>query len=467
MTDQPDLKKARRRKATLSDPAKVDKLPPHSVEAEQGVLGCIMLSTDCLDTCIEKLESSEAFYSLANRQIYETMLALHEERIPIDLIILQQELKDLCLLEGIGGLAYLAELPNATPSAANLEYYLDIVAEKFTLRNAINTCTEVVTRAYEHQGDVETLVGELTRDMLAISQSYKKQSTFYSAKQLVRKTVGWAERALENQGRLTGISTGFADLDLMIDGLQGGNLIVIAARPSLGKSSLCMNIADHVAVNLRHPVVVFSLEMSAESLMNRAVCSRARVNMKRVSRGQMLERDFAKFTSASSQLNSAPLYIDDASGTNILKLQAKARSYHQQYGVKLFIIDYLQLMSAKAESRQCEITAISGGVKAIAKDLNVPVIILSQLNRETEKDKNRKPRMSDLRESGSIEQDADVIGLLYKPKVDDEESQENSEAPVTINLLIAKQRNGPVGEIPLAFFKTFTRFETATTEQTP
>src|SRR6266487_3828616 len=266
---------------------------------------------------------------------------------------------------------------------------------------------------------------------------------------------------------LTGIGTGFVDLDKLTTGLHGGEMIVIAARPSVGKTSLAMNIAEYVAIDERLPVGIFSLEMTAESLILRMLCSRSRVNLRNVREGFLAERDFPKLTGAATKLSSAPLFIDDSSGLSILQLRAKARRMYQQYGIKLFIVDYLQLIhstSRRAENRQQEIADISSGIKALAKELEVPVMVLSQLNREIEREKGRPPRLSDLRESGAIEQDADLVGLLYKPKSDSDDEEAGSgaeEEAVAVNLLIAKQRNGPTGDVSLTFLKPYTRFESA------
>jgi replicative DNA helicase len=266
---------------------------------------------------------------------------------------------------------------------------------------------------------------------------------------------------------LTGVGTGFMDLDKMTSGLHAGEMIVIAARPSMGKTSLAMNIAEHVAIDERLPVGVFSLEMTAESLVLRMLCSRSRVNLRSVRDGFLAERDFPKLTGAAGKLAGAPLFIDDTAALSILQLRAKARRMAQQYGIKLFVVDYLQLLHStarRAENRQQEIADISNGIKALAKELNLPVIVLSQLNRELEREKNRKPRLSDLRESGAIEQDADVVGLLYKPSSDEDEGADgggNEQEAVPVNLLIAKQRNGPTGDVALTFLKSYTRFEGA------
>ena len=462
-----DFKKARRRKATLADPSRVDRLPPHSVEAEQGVLGCVLLSPhDCLGHCVEKFTNGpEVFYDLRHRAIYEVLIEMYDRKDAIDLITVQQTLKDRHQLEGVGGLAYIASLPDAVPSAANLDYYLEIVREKFVLRQMISTCTEVVSRAYEHQGEVEALLDEVERDILKISGDRVSTSS-PTMKELVHRAIHHIEMYHQRQGQLGGIATGFIDLDKMSDGLHEGEMIVIAARPSMGKTSLVMNIAEHVAVQLRLPVGVFSLEMTSESLVMRMMSSLARVNARAIRDGFLAERDFAKLTTAAGQLAKAPLFIDDSSGLSILQLRAKARRLHQQHGIKVFIIDYLQLLHStarRAENRQQEIADISNGIKALAKELKVPVIVLSQLNRELEKDKNRKPRMSDLRESGSIEQDADLVALLYKPNVADEEDggPTPDQEAVPVNLLIAKQRNGPTGDVCLTFLKSCTRFESA------
>jgi replicative DNA helicase len=461
-----DLQRTRRHKVA-ADVAKVDRLPPHSPEAEVGVLGCVLLSpNDCMGQCIEKFkEGAEVFYDLRHQTIFTTLAQMYDSREAVDVITLQQRLKDKQLLEQVGGIAYLAGLPDAVPSAANLSYYLDIVREKYLLRRMIQVCTEVVGRVYEFEGEVDALLDEVERDVLRISES-RVQTHTVTIKELVKKAINTIEDYHQRQGMLTGLATGFADLDKMTSGLHAGEMIVIAARPSMGKTSLAMNIAEHVAIDQKLSVGVFSLEMTSESLVLRMLCSRSRVNMRNVREGFLAERDFPKLTGAAGKLAGAPLFIDDSSGLSILQLRAKARRLHQQFGIKLFVIDYLQLLHStarRAENRQQEIADISNGIKSLAKELSVPVIVLSQLNRELEREKNRKPRLSDLRESGAIEQDADVVALLYKPSSDDEESAgagPEAEA-VPVNLLIAKQRNGPTGDIHLTFLRPYTRFDSA------
>jgi len=415
--------------------------------------------------CIEKFKSgSEVFYDLRHQTIFNTLAVMYDTREAIDLITLQQRLKNSQLLDEVGGIAYLASLPDMVPSSANLSYYLEIVHEKFLLRKMIHTCTDVVARVYDYEGQVDALMDEVERDILRISES-RVQNHTNTIKDLVKKAINTIEDFHQRQGLLTGVGTGFTDLDKMTSGFHPGEMIVIAARPSMGKTSLAMNIAEHVAIDLRIPVGVFSLEMTSESLVLRMLCSRSRVNLRNVRDGFLAERDFPKLTGAAGKLANSPLFIDDSSGLSILQMRAKARRMFQQYGIKLFVIDYLQLLHStarRAENRQQEIADISSGIKALAKELSVPIIVLSQLNRELEREKNRKPRLSDLRESGAIEQDADVVGLLYKPSSDDDESGGASEQDaVPVNLLLAKQRNGPTGDVCLTFLKSYTRFESA------
>jgi replicative DNA helicase len=463
----PDPKRSHRPKPASTAP-NVDRLPPHSPEAEQGVLGCVLLSpNDCMGQCIEKLRvGEEVFYDLRHQTIFKALSDMYDSREAIDVITLQQRLKDSQLLEQVGGIAYLSVLPDTVPSAANLTYYLDIVREKYLLRKMIHVCTDVVGRVYDYEGEVDALMDEVERDILRISEA-RVQAHTNNIKDLVKKAISTIEDFHQRQGMLTGIPTGFNDLDKMTSGMHGGEMIVVAARPSMGKTSLAMNIAEHVALEAKLPVGVFSLEMTSESLVLRMLCSRSRVNLRNVREGFLAERDFPKLTGAAGKLAGSPLFIDDSSGLSILQLRAKARRMHQQFNIKLFVIDYLQLLHStarRAENRQQEIADISSGIKALAKELNVPIIVLSQLNRELEREKNRKPRMSDLRESGAIEQDADLVGLLYKPNAEEDDAaggNSAAEEAVPVNLLIAKQRNGPTGDVHLTFLRSYTRFESA------
>jgi len=463
-----DFKKSRRKTSNTADAPKVDRLPPHSIEAEQGVLGCVLLSpNDCMGECIEKLKPGHlVFYDLRHQCLFQTLMEMYDEKQAIDLITLQQRLKNKQNMEGVGGLAYLCTLPDAVPSAANLQYYLDIVLEKYLLRKMVQTCTGIVGRVFDYEGEVDALLDEVERDILQISED-RVSGVSATIKELVNRAITKIEEYHANQGMLTGISTGFMDFDKMTTGLHPGEMIVVAARPSMGKTSLAMNIAEHVALELKVPVGVFSLEMTADQLILRMLCSRSRVNLRNVRDGFLAERDFPKLTGAAGKLAGAPLFIDDSSGLSILQLRAKARRMWQQSGIKLFVIDYLQLLhstSRRAENRQQEIAEISGGLKSLAKELGVPVIVLSQLNRELEKrGPGERPRLSDLRESGAIEQDADLVGLLYretKNKEGDEEVDMEQDA-IPVKLYIAKQRNGPTGDVDLTFLKSYTRFESA------
>jgi replicative DNA helicase len=469
-----DLQNTRRIKPGPTAKLQLDRLPPHSSEAEQGVLGCALLSpNDCLGECIEKLKDGgpEFFYDLRHQTIYELLAAMYDQRQGIDIITLQQKLKDKGLLEQIGGISYLSQLQDAVPSAANLSYYLEIIREKFLLRKMIAVCTEATSKVYEFEGEVDALLDEVERDVLKIAES-RIQGGVLPTKDLVSKAIGTIENFFSRKGTLTGLATGFTDLDRMTDGLHGGEMIVIAARPSMGKTSLAMNVVEHAVLEQKLPVGVFSLEMSAEALVLRMMCSVARVNLRSIREGFMNESDFPKLTSAAGKLANAKLLIDDTAALSILQLRARARRMWQQHGIKLFVVDYLQLLHSTGrraqENRQQEISDISSGLKALAKELKVPVLVLSQLNRELEKrERGAEPKLSDLRESGAIEQDADLVGLLYKPgkaENDDESSSSSDERDaVPVNLLIAKQRNGPTGDISLTFLRHYTRFENAAT----
>lgn len=476
-----DLKRARRRKVSVTEAFSADRLPPHSDEAERGVLGCVLLSPNpCMGESMELLKgNADVFYDLRHQTLYRTLIQMFDQQQAIDVITLQQRLKDTQpvdekgrpkegnLLEMVGGLGYIASLPDAVPSTANLSYYATIVCEKYLLRRLIRTCTQVIGRLYDHEGEVDVLMDDVESEILHISEE-RVEGGAVQMKELVHDAISKIEKLHTDQGMLSGLPTGFNDLDRLTSGLHPGEMIVVAARPSVGKTSLAMNIAEHVAVDLRVPVGVFSLEMTAESLVMRLLCSRARVNLRSVREGFLAERDFPKLTGAAGKLAGAPLFIDDTSGLSILQLRAKARRLAQQHGIKLFVVDYLQLLhstSRRADNRQQEISDISGGVKALAKELHVPVLVLSQLNRDVEKrGAGESPRLSDLRESGAIEQDADLVGLLYrdtKGKEDEDAGRDADEEALPIKLYIAKQRNGPTGDVNLTFLKQFTRFESA------
>jgi replicative DNA helicase len=435
---------------------------PHSVEAEQGVLGSMLLSPrEIIAECVERI-SGEHFYIPAHQTIYEILVELWNSGAGIDLITFTQTLRDRNLLDTVGGAAFVTSLYTFVPTAANVMYYLEIVREKFILRQIISACTEGVRRAYEEQDEVNGLLDDVEQKIFAVGEDRFKGESI-SMKEHVVNAVASIEQLWERRGGITGLPTGFAELDRMTNGLHPAEMIVIAARPSMGKTALAMNIAEHVAISARKPVAVFSLEMSSQQLVQRLLCSRARVNLQKVREGFLAERDFPSLTAAASKLADAQIYIDDTPGLSILELRAKARRMKAQKEIELIVIDYLQLLKSTTrraqDNRQLEISEISSGIKALAKELSLPIIVLAQLNRKSEERAGGKPRLSDLRESGSIEQDADLVGLLVRPEVYEDDEDARAEKSGEAELIIAKQRNGPVGEVPLTFLKEFTRFE--------
>ena len=438
-----------------------DRLPAHSTEAEQGILGCCLLDpAQSIGILLEKKFDGDDFYDLRHRSIYEVLVAMWDDKKPIDLITVQQTLKDCHQLEGVGGVAYLASLQDATPSSSNLSYYADILREKSVIRRVLRACAETTRRAYEEIEDFPAFLDSMEKEILQAGESFINKADVKPIKDLVVEALTDIENLHASQGALTGIGTGFVDFDKMTRGLQGGQMVVIAARPSCGKTSLAMNIADSVAIDQNLPVGVFSLEMTDSALVKRMICSRARVNLRNVNDGFLSERDFPPLTNAAGKISKSKLFIDDTSGLSILELRARARRMWQQNSIKLLVIDYLQLMNGggKYGNRQEEVSAISAGIKSLAKELDIPIVVLSQMSRDIEKDKDRKPRLSDLRESGAIEQDADIVAFLYKPTSEEDEQETDS---IPVNLLIAKQREGATGDVHLVFLKNFTRFESA------
>ena len=441
----------------------VHRTPPHSVEAEQGVLGSMLISPrETIAECVEKI-NEEYFYVPAHRTIYDVLVDLWNTRQGIDLITFTQVLRDRNLLDSVGGAAFVTNLFTFVPTAANVQYYLEIVRDKYILRQIISAATESVRRAYEEQEEVDSLLDEVEQKIFDVGEDRFK-GQMLSMKDHAMQAIETIEKLYERKGSITGISTGFVEFDRMTSGLHPSEMVVIAARPSMGKTALAMNIAEYVAINEKLAVGVFSLEMSSQQLVQRMLCSRARVNLQRVRDGFLGERDFPSLTAAASKLAEAKMFIDDSASLSILELRAKARRLKAQQDVSLIIVDYLQLLRSTTrraqDNRQLEISEISAGLKALAKDLKIPVIVVAQLNRQPEQRTGGKPRLSDLRESGSIEQDADLVGLLVRPELYEEDEEARVEKAGEAELIIAKQRNGPVGEIPLTFLKEYTRFET-------
>ena len=441
----------------------IHRTPPHSVEAEQGVLGSMLISPrETIAECVEKV-NEDYFYVPAHQTIYTVLVELWNAGQAIDLITFTQVLRDRNLLESVGGAAFVTSLFTFVPTAANVQYYLEIVRDKYILREIIVAATESVRRAYEEQDEVNNLLDEVEQRIFAVGEDRFK-GQMLTMKDQVMEAIESIEKLYERKGGITGISTGFVEFDRMTSGMHGAEMIVIAARPSMGKTALVMNIAEHVAVQEKLPVGVFSLEMSSQQLVQRLLCSRARVNLQKVRDGFLAERDFPSLTAAASKLAEARIFIDDSAGLSILELRAKARRLRAQHDVQLLIVDYLQLLRSTSrraqDNRQLEISEISAGIKGLAKELKIPIIVVAQLNRQPEARSGGKPRLSDLRESGSIEQDADLVGLLVRPEIYEEDEEARAEKAGEAELIIAKQRNGPVGEIPLTFLKEFTRFET-------
>ncbi len=439
---------------------------PQSPDAEKGILGSILLAPGkVLDECIQQQVGDKYFHHPAHGRIYNVLVEMRESNKPIDLISLTQFLEDRHVLDEVGGAAAVTELFTFVPTASNAAYYLEILREKFLLRQIITTCTEYGARAYDEQGDVQILLDEAEARMLAIGDDRFKAKV-PEMKELAMEALDAIEKMFQNRGALTGLPSGFANFDQMTNGLHAGEMIVIAARPSMGKTAFAMNIAEHVSVEANKAVAVYSLEMSTQQLMQRLLCSMARVDLKKIRDGFIGKHDMGNLISATQKLADCKMFIDDTPGLSILELRARARRLKDRYDVQLIVIDYLQLLKSPSkrgqENRQVEVAEISSGIKALAKELKVPIIVLAQLNRNPESrtgDSKGKPRLSDLRESGSIEQDADLVGLLWREEyyADDEEEKKESEGRA--ELVIAKQRNGPVGGVPLTFLKSITRFE--------
>ena len=433
------------------------KLPPQHIEAEQSVLGGILIENEAINRVMEFLDAGD-FYRDAHRKIFDALINLSERDEPADLITLTNELRKIDQLDSIGGASYLASLIDSVPTAANIEYYARIVKEKAILRKLIQTSTEIITQSYEDRGDVEGFLDEAERAIFEISEKRVRPS-FYPIREIVKQSFTTIERLFKKKEAVTGVPSGFKELDRMTAGFQPSDLIIIAGRPSMGKTAFCLDVAEYAAIENKIPVAIFSLEMSKEQLVIRMLCSQANVEGTRLRTGYLTESDWPKLTIAAGNLSEAPIYIDDTAALSALELRAKARRLKSEYGLGMVIVDYLQLMKGRArvESRQQEISEISRSLKALAKELNIPVIAVSQLSRKTEERTGNRPQLSDLRESGAIEQDADLILFIYRDEVYNraEDNPNRGKAEV----IIGKQRNGPIGKIDLAFLDKFTTFK--------
>jgi len=436
------------------------RVPPFNLEAEMSVLGAMLLERELIPRAMEKVNAS-CFYKQAHSIVFTAIVKLYDSDQPVDIVTLTEALRGCGELEPAGGAAYLTTLINYLPTAAHLDSYLNIVAEKAMLRNLITATTKIVNQCYQETADAAVLLDEVEKQVFSLIQR-RSPSEPVPMGDLVRQAMETIENLQKAQGLITGISTGYKDLDELTCGLQASDLVVLAGRPSMGKTALALNIAEHASVNQSQAVGIFSLEMSRGQLVLRLLCSHARVDAQNMRRGFLKDKDWRKLANSASRLSEAPVYIDDSPSLTPLEVRARARSMKAKFNVKLLIVDYLQLIQTSGgrwESRQQEVSDISRSMKSLARELQIPILVLSQLNREAESRPDRRPRLSDLRESGAIEQDADVVMLIMRPAAypDHEEKDSNK---VYIN--IAKQRNGPTGERILTFLERFTRFENYT-----
>lgn len=453
------LEPVRNEKRSAGGPGKqltnLDRLPPQNIEAEQAVLGAVLLDNQVLATVIEHIGPND-FYKEAHKKIFVAMLDLYEKNDPIDLITLTEQLSRKEVLEEVGGASYLSTIVSLVPTSANARYHSKIIKEKSVSRHLITTATEIVTMSYDAEQDVHELLDRAETKIFAISEKAVGQ-TYVHIKEVVRDTIELVDKLFDKKERITGLPTGFMDLDEATTGFHPGDLIVVGARPGMGKTAFCLNIITHAAIEEKRPIAVFSLEMTKEQIVLRMLCSEAEVDSKAVRSGYHSKEDYRKLVNAAGRLSEAPIYIDDTFNS-VLDIRAKARRLKAEHGLGLIVIDYLQLMSGVGSNvaREQVISEISRSLKALAKDLSVPIIVISQLNRSCEmRGENKRPIIADLRESGAIEQDADIIMFLYRG--DYYKAKDAKEGVAELN--IAKQRNGPIKTIPLAFIDRYTKFQ--------
>lgn len=431
----------------------MDRTPPHQVEAEQAVLGAIFLDPQALYKVMEILKPQD-FYKTSHQRLFQVMVELSDQAEPIDLVMVTEELQRRNWLEEVGGVSYLSDLADSVPTAANVEYYARIVAEKALLRRLIDTATRIVQSGYTSDEDVEAILSEAEKSILEIRDE-RTRDGFVHIKDLLFTAYERIE-ALHNSGKeVTGIPSGYRDLDRLTSGFQPSDLVIVAARPSVGKTAFALNVAQNVAVRGGETVAIFSLEMSATQLVQRMLCAEGNIDANRMRTGSFREEEWEKLTMAIASLSQAQLFIDDTPGIHINQIRAKARRLKAEHGLGLVVIDYLQLIQGHyRESRQQEISAISRSLKAMARELNCTVLALSQLSRAVEQRQDKRPMLSDLRESGSIEQDADLVAFLYREDYYDHDSDRQN----IVEVIVAKQRNGPVGTVELAFLKEYNKF---------
>ena len=436
----------------------LDRVPPQNLEAEAGILGSLMLDRDAIIRVADVVHSDD-FYDERHKSIFLAMLELYEKSVSIDLLTVSNLLDEQKKLDFVGGSSFLAMLVNSVPSAANILHYATIVRRKGTLRRLIQSANEINNIAYREESDIETILDQSEQKLFAVSQKYLKQN-FVPLTQVLHETFDRLDELHKNKGQLRGVATGYVDLDNLLGGMQKSDLVILAARPSMGKTSLALDIARNVAVNRKLPVGIFSLEMSKDQLVDRLLSSEADVNLWKLRTGHLSDQgdnsDFVRIGEAMGRLSEAPIFIDDGAGANIMEIRTKARRLQAETPLGLIVIDYLQLMTGhNTENRVQEVSEISRALKGLARELNIPILALSQLNRAVENRPDKKPLLADLRESGSIEQDADVVMFIYR---EDMYKGHESSRPNIAEILIAKHRNGPTGKVELFFDSEKTSF---------
>jgi replicative DNA helicase len=437
-----------------------DRTLPHNLEAEKSVLGAILIHNEAFNHAAELIDSRD-FFRDAHRRIFDKMVALSERNDAIDLVTLKEELQRSGELDEVGGPAYIASLADGVPRSANVEHYARIVKEKATLRSVIHAANRILADAYQAEEDADLILDGAEKAIFEIAED-KIREGFVPLRDLVQSSFATIEKLQQHKGLVTGVPTGFVDLDEMTSGMQPSDLVLVAARPSMGKTSFVLNIAQHIGTQTEMTVGFFSLEMSKEQLFMRMLTSEARIDAHRFRSGYLNEKDYGRLSHALGTLAEARVFIDDTASIGVLEMRAKARRLQAEHGLHLLIIDYIQLMQGRGrfESRQAELASISRSLKGLAKELRIPIIALSQLSRAPETRSDHRPQLSDLRESGALEQDADVVMFIFREEqYRDAEGNPNQEAEGTAEIIIGKQRNGPVGTVKLAFIKEHTRFE--------
>ncbi len=433
-----------------------EKVPPQNLEAERAVLGAMLLEKEAIPKVLQIITNSDSFYSEMHRLIYEGIVSLFNKNKPVDVVALREEFRKKGKLKKVGGAAYLADLVNSVPTISNVDYYAQIVKEKQILRDLLRVSDSISSLVYENSLDLDATLDKAQSLIFNVAQQRIKTS-YVHIKEVLTKTFERIETLYDRKEHITGIPTGFTELDRLTSGLQPSDLVVIAGRPSMGKTSFALNIAQYAGIEAQVPLVIFSLESAKEQLVERMLCSEARVNSQKLRTGFLSEEEWSRLTDAAGVLAEAPIYIDDTPNINVLELRAKARQLKAERNIKMIVVDYLQLMEGdkRMENRQQQISEISRSLKTLAKELYVPVVAISQLSRAVEQRQDKRPLLSDLRESGAIEQDADLVLSLYREYYYTRKEEDEG----TTEIIINKQRHGPIGKVPLVFIKEYSRFE--------